>query len=106
VARALNGLPVQEEPALASGAAPEVVMQTLADSCENASGGIALVGHEPDLGYFISHALAASSRSFHQLRKGGACLLELPARPRAGTATLDWALDPAQARALAAGGRP
>ncbi len=105
VARALNDLPVQEEPALASGTTPEAMMAALVDCCESSSGGIAMVGHEPDLGHFVSHALAASARSFHQFRKGGACLLELPAMPRAGTATLDWALDPAQSRALAGGGR-
>lgn len=106
VARALDDVPVHEAPALASGAAPEAMMEALTGYCEESGGGIALVGHEPDLGHFISYALAASTRSFHQLRKGGACLLELPAMPRAGTATLDWALDPVQLRALAPGGRP
>lgn len=105
VARALTDLPVQEDSALASGAAPEAMMEALVGYCQNASGGIALVGHEPDLGHLVSNALAGSTRSFHQLRKGGACLLELPAIPRAGTATLDWALDPAQLRALAPSGR-
>lgn len=105
VGRALGGLPVQEDEALASGTTPEAMMEALVGCCEDSSRGIALVGHEPDLGHFVSHALAASTRSFHQFRKGGACLLELPSMPRAGTATLDWALDPGQAQALASGGR-
>ncbi len=101
VASALGNLPVRTEPALASGAEPEVMLAAVAAHFEGNGGGIAVVGHEPDLGRFISYALAGTTRSFHPLRKGAACLLELPALPRAGNASLEWALDPVHLRALA-----
>lgn len=101
VARVLGRLPVREEPALASGAEPENMLAALAAHYEGNSGGIALVGHEPDLGRFVSYALAGAGRSFHPLRKGAACLLEFPAKPRAGNASLEWALDPSHLRGLA-----
>lgn len=101
VADAFGGIPVREEPGLAAGSTPADIMAALVAGCRGDIGGIALVGHEPDLGRFVSYALAASSRSFHALRKGGACLLEFPALPRAGNATLEWALDPVHLEAMA-----
>lgn len=93
--------PIVDEPALAGGA-PADILSGLVAHCEGERGGIVLVGHEPDLGCFVSYALAATSRSFHSLRKGGACLLEFPALPRAGNATLEWALEPDHLMAVAA----
>lgn len=101
VARTLGNLPVRVEPVLASGAEPDAMLEALFACCEGQGDGIALVGHEPDLGRLISYALAGSQRSFHPLRKGGACALELPARPRAGNASLEWAMDPGHLSALA-----
>ena len=62
---------------------------------------VAIVGHEPHLGRLVSWLLASGEGSFVQLKKGGACLLELPERPRAGAATLKWLLTPWQLRQLA-----
>jgi len=104
VAVAFGGIPVVEVEALQSGAAAGDMLAALAAAMRGDTGGIALVGHEPDLGRFVSYALAATARSFTSLRKGGACLLEFPATPRAGNATLEWALDPEHLVAL--GGRP
>lgn len=101
VAGALGNLPLYAEPALASGAEPETMLAAIAARFEGSRGGLAIVGHEPDLGRFISYALAGTTRSFHPLRKGAACLLELPALPRAGNASLEWALDPQHLRGLA-----
>lgn len=101
VAGALGRLPFHVEPALASGAEPEAMLAAIAARYEGSGGGLAVVGHEPDLGRFVSYALAGTTRSFHPLRKGAACLLELPALPRAGNASLEWALDPNQLAALA-----
>jgi len=61
---------------------------------------VALVGHEPQLGRLASWLLARSTSPFLQLKKGGACLLDLGPRPRAGGARLVWMLAPAQLRRL------
>lgn len=102
VAAAFGGVAVERLDALAPGAAPGAVLDAVRAHCPGDRGGIALVGHEPDLGRFVSYALAGTSRSFCALRKGAACLLEFPAVPRAGNATLDWALEPGHLLAIAA----
>jgi phosphohistidine phosphatase len=61
---------------------------------------VALVGHEPHLGRLASWLLARSEGSFLEFKKGGACLLDLGERPRAGAARLLWMLSPAQLRRL------
>lgn len=106
VAAALGGVPVLEEPALASGATAADILVALVNRLDGDSGGLAVVGHEPDLGRFVSYALAATARSFIALRKGGVCLLEFPATLRAGNATLEWALDPEHLAALGAHAPP
>lgn len=105
VAAAFGGLDLEPVEALAPGAAPDAILQVVAAHCPGDRGGVAVVGHEPDLGRFVSFALAASPRSFCALRKGAACLLEFPAVPRAGNATLEWALEPGHLLAVAAGAR-
>ncbi len=62
---------------------------------------IAAVGHEPSLGQILSWLLTGTERRLLAFRKGGACLLEIPGEVAAGTATLLWALTPAQLRQLA-----
>jgi phosphohistidine phosphatase len=61
---------------------------------------VALVGHEPQLGRLASWLLARSAVPFLELKKAGACLLDLGDRPRAGSARLVWLLAPAQLRRL------
>jgi phosphohistidine phosphatase len=63
---------------------------------------VAAVGHEPSLSQILSWLLTGTERRLFAFRKGGACLLELPdSEPAGGTATLLWALTPAQLRSLA-----
>jgi phosphohistidine phosphatase len=62
---------------------------------------VAIVGHEPSLSRIVSWLLAGGDRSCIELRKGGACLLEIAGKPAAGAGTLLWALTPAQLRRLA-----
>lgn len=100
VAQAFGGITIESLDALASGASAADILAVLAYRCEQPGGGFAVVGHEPDLGRFISYALAASARGFHSPRKGGASLLEFPATPRAGNATLDWVMEPRHLRAV------
>ena len=64
---------------------------------------VAVVGHEPQLGVFVSWMLTGLQESFVQMKKGGACLLELKEQVRPGRARLLWALAPAQLRALGNG---
>lgn len=61
---------------------------------------VAVVGHEPGLGALVSWLAAGSERSFVELGKGGACLLELAERIDGGEGMLVWALRPSQLRAL------
>lgn len=62
---------------------------------------VAAVGHEPSISLILSWLLTGNERRIHAFRKGGACLLEFPEEPAAGTATLIWALTPSQLRGLA-----
>ena len=101
VAEAFGAVEVIPEPALAPGSTPADILGALVARCSSNTGAVSLVGHEPDLGRFVSYALAATSRSFVALRTGGAMLLEFPALPRAGNATLEWALDPVHLEAMA-----
>lgn len=105
VAAAFGGIELETDPRLAAGAAPAQVMAVVNAHCQGDRGGVAVVGHEPDLGRFVSHALAGSERGFCALRPGAACLLEFPAVPRAGNATLEWALEPAHLLAIASAAR-
>lgn len=62
---------------------------------------VAAVGHEPHLGalvYWLLTGEAVEERI--AMKKGGACLLELDPRSRAGKATLLWSLPPSILRRL------
>jgi len=60
------------------------------------------VGHEPSLSQILGWLLTGTDRRLFAFRKGGACLLEFGEdEPAGGTATLLWALTPAQLRTLA-----
>ena len=61
---------------------------------------VAVVGHEPHLGELVSWLLSGKSGHWIALKKGGACLLELEGRPRAGGATLLWMLTPSLLRRI------
>jgi len=61
---------------------------------------VACVGHEPNLSQFAGWLLAGKERSFLELRKGGACLLDFTGRLAPGNAALLWHMTPAQLRSL------
>jgi phosphohistidine phosphatase len=61
---------------------------------------VAIVGHEPGLGAIVSWFTAGSERSFLELGKGGAGLLEFGDHIEAGEAMLLWVLRPSHLRAL------
>ncbi|HEX4925245.1 MAG TPA: histidine phosphatase family protein [Bdellovibrionales bacterium] len=56
---------------------------------------ICIVGHEPHLGSLISYLLTGEPRSFVEMKKSGACLLEFPnGHIEEGAATLRWLVPP------------
>lgn len=61
---------------------------------------VAVVGHEPHLGVFVSWLLTGLQESFIELKKGSACLLELEKEIKPGRAKLLWALKPGHLRDL------
>lgn len=84
--------------ALASGQRPPALAPWLRTQATRKT--VAIVGHEPGLGSLVSWLAAGSERSFVELGKGGACLLDVGERVDAGEAMLVWALRPSQLRAL------
>ena len=61
---------------------------------------VALVGHEPNLSELAGLLLTGKERSFIELRKGGACLIDFPGRLTPGAAVLLWHMRPSQLREL------
>jgi phosphohistidine phosphatase len=61
---------------------------------------VAVVGHEPHLGLLVGYLLGGKSVSFVDLKKGGACLLEMGDRPRPGAGCLEWLLTDRELRRL------
>ncbi len=62
---------------------------------------VAVIGHEPHLSRLVERALTGKTSGFVELKKGGACLLDLGKAPQAGHATLRWLLTASQLRKLA-----
>jgi phosphohistidine phosphatase len=61
---------------------------------------VAIVGHEDGLSTFASWLISARPESHLELKKAGACLVELPGRIEPGAATLKWLATPSQLRRL------
>ncbi len=67
---------------------------------QETEGTIGLVGHEPHLSQFAGWLLTGLQESFLEMRKGGACLIELSGELKPGKGRLLWALKPGQIREL------
>jgi len=93
-----GGLSEVEIEELAPEAAPSDFLRWLR---QQHAGTLAVVGHEPSISLTLSWLLTGTERRIFSFRKGGACLIEFPREVGAGTATLLWALTPAQLRDLA-----
>lgn len=65
-----------------------------------ASHTVAAVGHEPGLSVLASYLLCARKDPVLSLKKGGACLVDVPAGVAPGTAQLLWAMTPRFLRRL------
>ena len=64
---------------------------------------VAVIGHEPHLGFLIGWLLTGRNDSFVEMKKGGAVLLEFDDPPSGGNAVLAWSIPPRQLRWLAEG---
>ncbi len=64
---------------------------------------VAIVGHEPHLGFLAGWLLTGRNDSFVDFKKGGAVLLEFDDPPSGGNAVLAWAIPPRQLRWLGEG---
>jgi phosphohistidine phosphatase len=95
-----GGLKVVETKELSPEATPETFLRWLRKQQKREI--VAAVGHEPSLSQILGWLLTGTERRLYAFRKGGACLLEFAdGEPAGGTATLLWALTPAQLRTLA-----
>jgi phosphohistidine phosphatase len=61
---------------------------------------VALVGHEPHLGLLVGYLLSGRSTSFVDLKKGGACLIDMDDPSRHGSGCLEWLLGDRELRRL------
>jgi len=85
-------------PELAADRKPKDLLPWL--KAQSSKEAVAVVGHEPYLGWLASLLLSGSEASYLQLRKGGACLLEFTRAAAPGRARLLWALTCSQLRRL------
>ncbi len=84
------GCEVQVLDSLTPESRPEQLMAWLED--HRAAATVGVVGHEPHLSALVAFLLTGRPTSFTELKKGGACQLELADPPRPGRATLQWLL--------------
>lgn len=98
VADAFGGLDVVTVDELAPGTPPASLGRWLGRQRRHER--VAVVGHEPHLSGVVSWLIAGSERAVLEMKKGGACLLDLPEDAGASRATLLWSLRPRHLRAL------
>jgi phosphohistidine phosphatase len=99
IAKEYEGLRVQLLEAIQPGHKPAELLVWLKKQPEDDV--VAIVGHEPHLSETVSYLLTGRSDNLVAVSKGGAIMLEFAARPKAGAATLRWALEPSHLRRLA-----
>jgi phosphohistidine phosphatase len=61
---------------------------------------VALVGHEPHLSQLVGYLLTGRSASIVDLKKGGACLVEMNDPSKPGTGCLEWLVTDRELRRL------
>lgn len=98
VSAAFDGLKTVEVPQLTPKGSVHGLLKWLQERKPHST--VALVGHEPQLGVFVSWLLTGLQESFVELKKGGACLIELTEQARPGRGTLLWLLRPSQLRRI------
>ncbi len=91
---------IEEVEALTAERKPEELIPWLREHAQSESVGV--VGHEPHLSLLVGYLLSGKNAAFIDLKKGGACLLDLAdgSKP-AGGAVLEWLLGNRELRRLA-----
>lgn len=84
--------------ALAPDQDPEEALAWLRDQRHDIT--VGLVGHEPHLSTVVGYLLTGKRASFLDLKKGGACLLEMTEPLKPGASSLTWLLMPRVLRRL------
>jgi phosphohistidine phosphatase len=92
------GVDLEEVEALTSDHRPEELRPWLEQQREREA--VALVGHEPQLGLLVGYLLTGTSSAFVDLKKSGACLLEMEHPGRPGSGCLEWLLGDRELRRL------
>jgi len=100
LAAEVGQIDIEVFPALASGESTSTLCAAVAKmSCKT---GIALVGHEPDLGELGSYILTGDEHAAHlHFRKAGVATFEVESLAELRPATLRWFLPPSLLRRLA-----
>ncbi|MGH7468910.1 MAG: phosphohistidine phosphatase SixA [Longimicrobiales bacterium] len=98
VAREYDALAVTVSDVLAPGRQPGAFLEWLRSLDQ--VGTLAVVGHDPHLPALVSWLLTGQEGGVIELKKGGACLLQLEPAGAPGNALLSWLLTPDQLRAL------
>ena len=86
-------------PALAPEARPEALAEW--GAAHTGKDVVAVVGHEPHLSSLATWLVSGQSDSRVELKKGGACLIDMGSELRPGSGTLLWLLTPRLMRRLA-----
>lgn len=94
---AFGKLDVVDAPVLAHGKSPAEVCAWLATRPESR---LAIVGHEPDLGWLVGWLVLGDRDAALPLKKGGACLVRIDGALAPGGAELKWFLPPKVLRQL------
>jgi phosphohistidine phosphatase len=97
LAAAYDDVAITTVPTLAPGQSPGAVARWLQDTRRDT---VTIVGHEPGLSNIVSWLVAGGDRSFLELKKGGACMVEVPREAGRGSGMLVWALWPSHLRDL------
>jgi phosphohistidine phosphatase len=94
------GCEVEEVEQLTADHKPEEVVPWLKKQAHRET--VGLVGHEPHLSLLVGYLLSGNSTSFIDLKKGGACLVELADPPKfSASGVLQWLLSNRELRRLA-----
>jgi phosphohistidine phosphatase len=92
-------IPLTLVPALASSANHAQIYKEIHQ--QESAGAIMLVGHQPLLGEMIGEIISGSSGCLVDLKKGGACAIQIETHTPAPRGTLLWFTPPAILRKLA-----
>lgn len=92
------GVDIEEVEALTSEHRPEDLIPWLRE--QSGREAVAVVGHEPYLGLLAGYLLTGRSVSLVDLKKGGACLIEIENPSKPGTGCLEWLMTDRELRRL------